>query len=322
MKILVYAETNSGSLTEQSFSTIAAALEISNGTGDDSSVEVLVCAADTANIAASISGIDSVICLQHPNLTPYTSDAHALAICHAISEITPDLVLFTYSSAGIDQAPFLSAKTSMPLISACVELSVDGDTIKATAQLYGGKLVAEVEADLPAIASIVPGSMAGKVMESGSNAPEIKTLQVPTSLDKNRTVFVSASEPDTSTVNIAAAERILCVGRGIGSADAIDDMKALADALGAELASSRPVIDAGWLPKERQIGKSGNTVKPKVYISLGVSGAPEHIEGMAGAELIIAINEDPAAPIFQVAHYGATVDLFDFAEAMSEKLAE
>jgi electron transfer flavoprotein alpha subunit len=139
-------------------------------------------------------------------------------------------------------------------------------------------------------------------------------------LDSLRTTFIEPLEPADEGVDLTTAETIVCVGRGIGSAENIEVAQELATALGGELAASRPVIDSGWVPKARQIGKSGASVQPKLYLGLGVSGAPEHVEGMQGAELIVAVNTDPGAAIFQIAHYGAVADLFDIVDELTELL--
>ena len=150
--------------------------------------------------------------------------------------------------------------------------------------------------------------------------PAAEAVAPPAGLDDLRTSFLTLVEPDSGDVDITAAEILVSVGRGIGSQDNLDDVQELADALGAPLSASRPVTDAGWLPKTRQVGKSGLKVKPKVYLTFGISGAPEHLEGMRDAELIIACNTDANAPIFDVAHYGTTLDLFDLVPAMTETL--
>ncbi len=147
-------------------------------------------------------------------------------------------------------------------------------------------------------------------------------LPPPAELDSLRTTFVELVAASEEGVDLTKADRIVCVGRGIGGAENIAIAEELAAALGAELAASRPVIDSGWLPKARQVGKSGAHVEPKLYLALGVSGAPEHVEGMQGAELIVAVNSDPGAAIFHVAHYGAVADLFDVADELTSLLGE
>ena len=145
-------------------------------------------------------------------------------------------------------------------------------------------------------------------------------LAPPPELDRLRTTFIEPLEPPDEGVDLTTAETIVCVGRGIGGAENVELAEELATALGGELAASRPVIDSGWVPKARQIGKSGAMVQPKLYLGLGVSGAPEHVEGMQGAELIVAVNTDPGAAIFQIAHYGAVADLFDVVDELTELL--
>ena len=144
----------------------------------------------------------------------------------------------------------------------------------------------------------------------------------PAGLDQLRMSLVQVTEPQGGDVDITTADMLVSVGRGIESQDNLELLQELGDVLGVPLSASRPVVDAGWLPKTRQVGKSGLKVKPKAYLAFGISGAPEHLEGMRGADLIIACNTDPAAPIFDVAHYGTTVDLFDLVPALTEKLGQ
>jgi electron transfer flavoprotein alpha subunit len=148
----------------------------------------------------------------------------------------------------------------------------------------------------------------------------VEVIPSPVALDGLKVKFVRLIQPAGGDVDITAQVKLVSVGRGVGSKENVEVAEELAEALGAAVSASRPITDAGWLPKTRQVGKSGLTVKPKLYLMLGISGAPEHLEGMRGAELIIAVNTDPKAPIFDVAHYGTTCDLFDVAEALTEKL--
>jgi len=189
----------------------------------------------------------------------------------------------------------------------------------ATSQIYGGKVMAEV---VPQGDSVVMTVLAGVAdAEAGRGSTAAEQIRSPVSLDGLKTRFVKLIAPEDGDIDITAQEKLVAVGRGIGGDDNIELAEELAEALGAEVAASRPVTDAGWLPKTRQVGKSGLAVKPKIYLMLGISGAPEHLEGMKDSEMIIAVNTDANAPIFDVAHYGSTCDLFDVAEAMLEKLA-
>jgi electron transfer flavoprotein alpha subunit len=215
----------------------------------------------------------------------------------------------------MDVAGGLSARAKVPLVAYCTAISLDGDELVATSQVFGGKLNAEVAVDGAAICSVVAGSF--EPATGGSPAVEDAA---PSGLDDLATTFLERVEPEVSDVDVTAEEILISVGRGIGGEDNIELAQELADALGGVVSASRPVTDSGWLPKTRQVGKSGQKVKPKLYIAVGISGAPEHLEGMGDAELIIAINTDENAPIFEVAHYGTTEDLFDVIPALTEQV--
>jgi electron transfer flavoprotein alpha subunit len=190
----------------------------------------------------------------------------------------------------------------------------------ATAQILGGKVLAEVEmGGERGIATVVGGTFPAAEGQ-GDGSPEVVDVAPPAGLDSLRMSLRQVVEPQGGDVDITAADMLVSVGRGIDGEDNLEVVQELADALGVPLSASRPVVDAGWLPKSRQVGKSGLKVKPKAYLMFGISGAPEHLEGMRNAELIIACNTDAGAPIFDVAHYGATVDLFDLVPALVEKV--
>jgi electron transfer flavoprotein alpha subunit len=198
-------------------------------------------------------------------------------------------------------------------------LKREGNVLHITAQIYGGKLLAECDVALPAILMINPGAFA-EAETTALDADKVREIDATAHVRNGKVKLVSVELPDLSDVDLTTAERIVCVGRGVGDAANINLVRDLAALLGAEIAGSRPVVDSGWLPKARQVGKSGRKVKPKLYLALGVSGAPEHLEGMAQADLIVAVNTDPNAPIFNIAHFGATCDLSEFVEALTEKL--
>ena len=314
--ILVHIETRAGAIQPVSLELLTAARELAGATG--MKVEALVAAAAPQEVAGQLGAADRVLAVAHPALEPYTPEAHAAILAETVRLRDPAIVLLGYSSVGLDLAPNLAVRTGRPLVSYCVKLAAAGDTIEAESLVYGGKLRATTRAKLPAIFAVTPGSYAEA--QAGAAPAEILDLAPPDAIDKLRTAFVSETRPPPGAIDLTQADRILCVGRGISDKDSIAIAEEVAAALGAEIAGSRPVIDAGWLPKERQVGKSGCKVKPKLYIAAGVSGAPEHLEGMSAAELIIAINSDAKAPIFGVAHYGTTCDLFDLLPALGERL--
>jgi electron transfer flavoprotein alpha subunit len=319
IKVLVYAESRDAAILPITHELIAAARTISVAHGG----EVLCCvlSSDPTALVAQLKGADRILTMQHPALSPYNPQAHALAMRVAVETCAPDVVLMGYTSAGLDLGSYISIKTELPVVGYCTELAVEGATLNATSQLYRGKLNAVTRTPLPAVAVLVPGNWDEKEGQSGGRA-EVSSLPVPASLDSLRVSVASSSSPDLNQIDLTKAERIVCVGRGIGSAEKISLATDLATALGAEIAGSRPVIDSGWLPKARQVGKSGQKVKPKLYIAAGVSGAPEHLEGMKSADFIIAINSDAKAPIFEFADFGTTCDLFELLPALSGQLAK
>lgn len=314
--ILVHIETRGGAIQPISLELLTAARELAGALGNK--VEALVAAAAPQQIAGQLGAADCVLTAAHPALEPYTPEAHAAVLAETVRQREPAIVLLGYSSVGLDLAPNLAVRTGRPLVSYCVKLATKGDTVEAESMIYGGKLRATTKATLPAIFAVTPGSYAAA--PAGVAPAEILEFAPPDAITKLRTVFVGESRPPPGAIDLAQADRILCVGRGISDKDSIALAEEVAVALGAEIAGSRPVIDAGWLPKERQVGKSGTKVKPKLYIAAGVSGAPEHLEGMSAAELIVAINSDAKAPIFRVAHYGTTCDLFDLLPALGQRL--
>jgi electron transfer flavoprotein alpha subunit len=283
------------------------------------SLVALVAGSEPADLS-QLAAADVVLEVIHPALSPYLPEAHQAVLAAAIRERAPDLVLLESATSGYDLAAAAAAMTGLALVGYCVGLSLDGAEAEATSSIYGGQLEATVRVPLPAVCAISPAALRDEPHQPGRG--EHAALEPPAELDSLRTKFVEAITPADEGVDLTKADRIVCVGRGIGDADSIEIAQELATALGAELAASRPVIDSGWVPKVRQVGKSGAHVKPKLYLALGVSGAPEHIEGMQGADLIVAVNTDPGAAIFNVAHYGVVADLFEVAEELTTLLGE
>jgi electron transfer flavoprotein alpha subunit len=270
--------------------------------------------------AEGLAAADVVLEVSHPALSPYLPEAHQAVFAAAIKTRAPDIVLVENTTAGYDLGAAAAAAAGLPFVGYCLRLTLDGEEAEAISGVYGGQLQATVRTSLPAVFAINSAALHDEPGDAGRG--DHIQLAAPAELDSLRTTFVEHVVAADEGVDLTKADRIVCVGRGIGSADNIPVAEELASALGAELAASRPVIDSGWLPKVRQVGKSGATVKPKLYVALGVSGAPEHIEGMQGAELIIAVNKDPGAAIFNVAHYGVVADLFDVADELTSLIGE
>jgi len=269
--------------------------------------------------ADGLAAADIVLEVTHPALSPYLPEAHQAVLHAVITTRAPELVLLENTTSGIDLAGAAAAAADLPFVGYCLDVTHKDGEVESTSALYGGQVLATVSTPLPAVLTINTAALPNEPPAAGR--AERIPFAAPGELERLRTAFVEAVSPDGG-VDIAKADRLVCVGRGIGGPENIESAMELASALDAELAASRPVVDSGWVPKARQVGKSGLTVEPKVYLALGVSGAPEHIEGMQRAELIIAVNKDPGAAIFNVAHYGAVADLFDVAEELTVLLED
>lgn len=268
-----------------------------------------------AKAAAEGLAADAVLSVEHPALEHFLPEAYVKAMGALLAEHEPRATLVANTTVGMDVAGGLSARAGVPLVAYCTAIELEGDQVVATSQLFGGKLNAEVAVDGAAICSVVAGSFEA----AAGGSPTLEDVAA-SGLDELATSFLRRIEPEVSDVDITAEEILVSVGRGIGGEENIELAQELADALGGVVCASRPVTDGGWLPKTRQVGKSGQKVKPKLYIAVGISGAPEHLEGIGDAELVIAVNTDENAPIFDVAHYGTTEDLFDVLPALTEQI--
>lgn len=310
--IFVLVEHTQGSVDDGAHELLGKAAELAGQTGGRAVACLL-----HAGAAAAAEGLaaDVVLSVEHPSLEHFLPEAYVKAMAALLAEHEPRVTLIANTTVGMDVAGGLSARAGVALVAYCTAIELEGEQLVATSQVFGGKLNAEVEVDGPAICSVVAGSFPPATGGSAT-VQEVS----PTGLGGLTTTFLARVEPEVSDVDITAEEILVSVGRGIGGEENIELAQELADALGGVVSASRPVTDGGWLPKTRQVGKSGQKVKPKLYIAVGISGAPEHLEGMGDAELIIAINTDENAPIFDVAHYGTTEDLFDVLPALTEQI--
>ena len=311
--IFVIIEHLQGKVLDISFVMLAAARQLARSSGGGVTAVLLGHAAQ--GLAGNLSA-DKLLYVDEPALSEFTSDAYQMVLAGLIQEQAPRAVLFGHSSIGMDIASGLSAKLGLPMISSCRTFSDDG---KYISQICGGKIMAEGTLPEPAVLiTMVPGGYKAEQGQS-SQAPAITNLPAP-ALTGLRVTLKQYIEPDKSDVDITKESVLIAVGRGIQNKDNIDLANDLANAMSGVVCASRPVVDQGWMPTTRLVGKSGKQVKPKVYLALGISGAPEHIEGMGDSDTIIAINTDPNAPIFNVAKYGAVLDLLDLAPALTEKV--
>ncbi|MFQ5922076.1 MAG: electron transfer flavoprotein subunit alpha/FixB family protein [Anaerolineales bacterium] len=313
--VLIVAEHSDGKMSDISYEMVGKAKGIATTLGGQAIA--LVLGHDIQEQAGSFAS-DATLYVDDPALAEFNPEAYCRVIEGVVSEKSPRLCLFGSTTSGMDLGAWLSAKSNLSCVAYVNSIEVEGDQLVATSQVYAGKMTAEVVPQgKSAIALVLTGAFPA---EDGRGATSPEHVNAPAPLDGLKTQFLQTIEPESGDIDITVAEKLVSVGRGIGSQDDIEAAEELAEALGAALAASRPITDANWLPKTRQVGKSGVVVKPKLNLSLGISGAPEHLEGMKDSELIIAVNTDPNAPIFDVAHYGTTVDLFDVAEAMLEQL--
>ena len=311
--VFVITEHMDGKFSDVSFEMMGKAKALASALGGQA-VAVVVGGGVAANVFAS----DATIHVDDTALANFNPEAYGKVIEALVREKSPKVVLIGWTITGMDLAAWLSARTGAPCVAYAKEVRAEGGSLTVSSQVYGGKLTVEVapEGDM-AIVACLAGSFP---VEAGQGSTFATATASTADLGSLKVKFVEAIKPAGGDVDITSQTKLVSVGRGIGGKENIELAQELAEKLGAALSCSRPVVDAGWLPRTRQVGKSGLKVKPKMYLMLGISGAPEHLEGMKSAELIIAVNTDKKAPIFNVAHYGATADLFEVAEAMLELL--
>ncbi len=293
-------------------------LNLANQVKGDGTAEAVVIGKDVGKYAEELAKYaDKVWKIEDASLENYTPDLYVDVLMQLVEREKPDLILIGNTAQGSEFAPYLAAKLNAPIATDVVGVDVS-DGIKASRYLMQGKLMVDLKLkSTPAVLTIRQGvfkegaEVGGEIVDSG-----IKPSK------ETRRKFIQYVEPEVGEVDISQADIIVSVGRGIEDASNIELAEELAELLGGVVAGSRPVIDNGWLPKDRQVGISGKVVKPKLYLALGISGAFQHVMGMKDSELIIAINKDPEAPIFGVAHYGAVADIFDVVPELIEKLRE
>lgn len=313
--VWVIAEHLEGKLSDLTFEMLAKGRELA---GSGKLVAVLL-GQGVTGLADELGAADLVLVVEDQGLACYTPEAHGKVLAELVKARSPRLILVGNTAMGMDLAAGLSGDIGMPLVAYCKDLRAEGANLVAVSQHYGGKIL--VESALEAsrgIVSVLAGAFKADLGKTGGSPP-VEAVPCP-ALEAPRIRFKTLVRPQTEDVDITKENVLVSVGRGIQSQDNIPVVEDLAKVLGGTLAASRPIVDNGWLPKTRQVGKSGMTVKPKLYIAVGVSGAPEHIEGMRDAELTIAINQDASAPIFEVAHYGVAGDLFEIVPLLTERL--
>jgi electron transfer flavoprotein alpha subunit len=313
--ILVIAEQRGGTLNRASWEAVAAAQSLAGGMP----IRVAVLGESTGTVAGELAQADvaEVLAVEHQALATYTPDAYTMAAQALIASSSPAFVVAAHTYQARDFAPMLAARLRTTLVSDVIGITGTGTDATFTRPMFQGKLVASVRprAAGPCIVTVQIGAFRADAVRMGSQAT---VTQVAAEIDaaairqKPEAPFQEAKQ----AVDLGQAERIVAVGRGIKSQEHLPLVQKLAAAIGAEVAASRPICDNGWLPMDRQIGSSGQTVAPKLYVALGISGAIQHLVGMKGSRTIVAINKDRDAPIFEVADYGIIGDLFEIVPAL------
>src|SRR5947208_1780341 len=320
--ILVIVEQREGKLNRVSWETLTAGQALAAETGW--TLEAAVVGGSVLNFANEVAGkkVAKVYALESPKLEPYTPDAFAAGLKQFIASRQPKLVLLPHTYQVRDFIPKLATTMERTAISDCVGYKKEGDKLLFTRQMFQGKLAADVSFtfDAPWFVTFQNGAFRGDKVESAPAAAQVETVKIEIADDvirnKPQEVFKEAKQ----AVDLTQAEIIVSVGRGIKEQKNIELAKQLAEALGGEIAASRPICDSGWLPMDRQIGSSGQTVAPKLYLALGISGAIQHIVGMKGARSVVTINKDHEAPIFEIADVAVVGNLFDVVPALIEEI--
>ncbi len=317
--VLVFIEHRDGVLNKTSLEAVAAAQMLA--TQLQQAVSAVVLGADPTALAQDIAQYDlaKVVKAVNPKLGEYTPDAYSDAMEHVVRQLDPQLVVMPHTYLVRDYAPKLAARFGKSLISDCIRAQVSGEAITFTRRIFLGKLDADVVSDgaAPVFATFQTGAYRPDQAAKGSGAAiEEMALEI----GEIRMTPEAPFQEVKQAVDLSKADIIIAVGRGIKSKDNLVLAEKLAEVLGGDLAASRPICDAEWLPIDRQIGSSGQTVAPKLYVALGISGAIQHLVGMKNSGTIVAINKDPEAPIFDIADYGIVGDLFEAVPVLTEEI--
>jgi len=323
MKILVITELRQGKWNNTSFETLVAAQQIAAATS--STVSALMIGKGVAALAEELAGknVAEVLLVEHDLLEAYTPDGYCAALSQVVSSSKPDLVLFPHTYQVRDFAPKLAAMLGKGMIGDCVGYRNEGGKLVFVRQMFQGKTAADVtfQGAAPWFASFQSGAFRSDLLAAHpSGKAPVNKVAVTLNAEQIRTRPLELFKEAKSAVDLTQAPLIVAIGRGIKAPENIPLAQALAKAIGGEIAASRPICDEGWLPMERQIGSSGQTVAPKLYLALGISGAIQHVVGMKGARTIVAVNKDANAPIFEIADYGVVGDIFEIMPALTEAL--
>ena len=320
--ILVFAEHQGSKLTRPTWEALAAGQHLAQSLG--TTVTAVLLGSNLASLAADLAAaaVQEVLTVDSPLLAEYTADGYTLSLRAVIEQQKPRFVVFSHTYQVRDFAPKLAAALDRGLVSDCLGYRNEEGKLIFVRQVFQGKYCADVElaGEAPYFVSFQAAAFREDSVQRGSSAAPITRVAVELSADSIRAKPGERFREAKQAVDLTQAGLIVAVGRGIKAPENVDLAKRLADALGAELGASRPICDSGWLPMDRQIGSSGQTVAPKLYVALGISGAIQHMVGMKGSNTIVAINKDKEAPIFEVATYGIVGDLFEIVPPLIEEI--
>jgi electron transfer flavoprotein alpha subunit len=321
-ELFVLAEHRQGQMRDITFEMLTKGKEMAQKTGAELTAVLL--GKDVKEHAKTLSEYaKKVLLVEDAKLENFNSDAYQKVLTTLIKEHKPRLTMIGHTSYGVELAPRLAASLNIPLATDCIDLAFEDDSFVVTRQMYGGKV--NVKARLRKSESyMVTVRQAVFTAQKPASPENGQIIEVPSPLTEEITTkrFIQYVLPPPGGVDITAAEKLVGIGRGIKDQSNMPMVEELAKTLDAVLACSRPIVDKGWLPADRQVGSSGKTVKPKLYIALGISGAFQHVMGMKNSDLIIAINKDPKAPIFSFSDYGVVEDMFKIVPVLKNKIIE
>lgn len=321
-EILIYAEHHEGKLSRPAWEAVAAAQRLAAEAGANCTAVILGDNIQELAKELATSGLQEVLAVESPQLASYTPDGYSLALRRVIEQRRPLYVVFSHTYQVRDFAPKLAASLERALIGDSVGYRHEGGKMIFVRQVFQGRFSADVEfaGDPPYMVSFQSGAFREDSVQQGSAAAKVTPIDMTIPPETIRTKPQEKFREAKQAVDLGQAEIIVAVGRGIKKPENMELARNLAESLGAELGASRPICDSGWLPMDRQIGSSGQTVAPRLYVALGISGAIQHQVGMKGSRTIVAVNKDREAPIFDVATYGIVGDLFEVAPALIEEI--
>jgi len=319
-EIFVLVEHRKGEIRDVTLEMLGKGREVADGRG--ARLTALLLGKDVSRMAQTlVSRADAVEVIEHERLADFNSDAYQEVLSRLIDERKPVLTLIGHTAFGLDLAPSLAAEVGAPLLTDVTGIELADGAVTAIRPVYGGKVRARVRSrGLGAIVTVQSGAFAAT--GERETAGEIVRADALFSSDLAQKKFLRFVEAAAGDLDITQSDIVVSVGRGIGDPKNLPLVEELASVLGGVLACSRPVVDKKWLPKSRQVGISGKTVQPKLYLAVGISGAFQHLSGIKGAGIVVAINKDPKAPIFRVADYGIVGDLFTVVPTLKERIAK